>query len=275
MIEIRRLGKQIGAEITGINVNSLDDGTFAQVYRAWLDCNVVVVRDQKLEIDEFLTYSRRFGTLHAHPLKMANHAQHPELTVLGVNKFDADGKLNLKVYQRGSKAFHTDGAYDQVPFKATQLHAIALPSRGGDTYFASMYAAYDALPPALKQRLEGRSAFYAYGGRKHRANAAMLDGKARNAEPARHPLFQTHPETGRKVLFFDLVKVLRIEGYDAEESEALIEELTGYMIQPDGTYTHKWLMGDVVIWDNRCSYHKAAGDYPPEEDRIHWRVSIK
>ena len=82
-------------------------------------------------------------------------------------------------------------------------------------------------------------------------------------------------QTGRKALYFDPGKILRIEGLEAQESDALIEELTGYMIQPDGQYRHAWRKGDIVIWDNRCSYHKAAGDYPPEEDRIHWRVSIK
>ena len=82
-------------------------------------------------------------------------------------------------------------------------------------------------------------------------------------------------ETGRKALYFDPGKILSIDGLDERESDALIEELTGYMIQPDGQYRHRWSRGDIVIWDNRCSYHRAAGDYPPEEDRIHWRVSIK
>ena len=94
-------------------------------------------------------------------------------------------------------------------------------------------------------------------------------------KPVRHPLFGTHRETGRKVFYFDPVKISHIEGMESDESNALIDELAGYMT-PNGTqYTHKWQKGDIVIWDNRCSYHKAAGDYPPEEDRIHWRVSIK
>ena len=83
------------------------------------------------------------------------------------------------------------------------------------------------------------------------------------------------PETGRKALYFDPGKILSIDGLDAAESDAIIDELTERMIQPEGEYRHRWRNGDIVIWDNRCSYHKAAGDYPPEEDRIHWRVSIK
>ncbi|HEV2007945.1 MAG TPA: TauD/TfdA family dioxygenase, partial [Burkholderiales bacterium] len=97
----------------------------------------------------------------------------------------------------------------------------------------------------------------------------------RNAKPVRHSLVRVHPETGRKLLYFDQGKILRIEGLEEEESNALIEEMRAYMVQPPCQYRHQWRKGDVVIWDNRCSYHKAAGDYPPEEDRIHWRVSIK
>jgi taurine dioxygenase len=273
MIEVRRLGAQIGAEIHGVDVKTLDDANFATIYRAWLDCNVLVVPGQELEIDDFLAYSRRFGLVHPHPSKMTRHPDYPEITLLGVNKFGADGALDMAIYRRGAEGWHTDGAYDQEPFKATQLYAIAVPSTGGDTLFASMYAAYDALPPRLRQRLQGRLGAFAYGGR--RKATALLNEEDRDWKPVFHPIIRTHPETGRQALYFDPGKILNIEGLDAAESDALIEELEGYMVQPDGQYRHTWRKGDIVIWDNRCSYHKAAGDYPPEEDRIHWRVSIK
>ena len=154
MIEVRRLGQQIGAEITGVDVKTLDPTGFAAIYRAWLDHNVVVVPDQELEIKDFLRYSRRFGVVTPHPSKMTRHPDYPEITLLGVNKFGPDGALDMAIYRRGAEGWHTDGAYDQEPFKATQLYALAVPSTGGDTSFASMYAAYEALPPRLKQRLE-------------------------------------------------------------------------------------------------------------------------
>ncbi len=234
MIRVHRLGKQIGAEIHGVDVRTLDDAGFAAIYRAWLDYNIVVVPDQHLEIEDFLRYSRRFGVVHPHPSKSTRHPEHPEITLLGVNKFGSDGALDQAIYRRGAEGWHTDGAYDAEPFKATQLYALAVPSHGGDTLFASMYAAYDALPQRLQQRLEGVTGVFTYGGR-------------------------------RKAT----------EGLDDAESDAVIDELTERMIQPEGEYRHRWRRGDIVIWDNRCSYHKAAGDYPPEEDRIHWRVSIK
>jgi taurine dioxygenase len=272
-MEIRRLGPQIGVEIRDVDVRRLDEAGFAAIYRAWLDANVAVVPDQELAIDDFLAYSRRFGRVVPHPSKMTRHPERPEITLLGVNKFGPDGALDMAIYRRGAEGWHTDGAYDEEPFKATQLYAVAVPSRGGDTHFASMYAAYEALPPRLRDRLAGRKGAFTYGGR--RKATALLNAEDRDWTPVFHPIIRTHPETGRKALYFDPGKILYIDGLEPAESDAVIEELTGRMIQAEGSYTHRWRKGDIVIWDNRCSYHRAAGDYPPEEDRIHWRVSIK
>jgi taurine dioxygenase len=262
MVEIRRMGPQIGVEVTGVDVKTLDDSGFAPIYQAWLDCNILVVRDQELEIGDFLHYSRRFGPVVPHPSKSTRHPEFPEITILGINKFDADGKLNDAIYRRGAEGWHTDGAYNQQPFKATQLYALAVPSRGGDTLFANGYAAYDALPERLRRRLDGVMGAFSYGGR--RGGSPLLDKEDQDWRPVFHPIIRTHPETGRKSLYLDPGKIVDIVGCEREESNALIAELKGYMIQPNAEYRHKWRKGDIVIWDNRCSYHKAAGDYPPE-----------
>lgn len=272
MIQIRRLGPQVGAEVTGVDVKTLDAPAFSVIYRTWLECNVVVVRDQDLAIGDYLAYSRRFGHVEAHPSKVTRHPDCAEVTLLGVNKFGPDGKLDMAVYRRGAEGWHTDGSYNATPYKATQLYALAIPSRGGDTFFASTYAAYDALPGALKLRIAKLRGAYVYGGRR-KANT-LLDEEDRHRDPMFHALVRTHSETGRNALYFDVNKLLYIDGVSEAESEALIDELRGYMIQPGAEYRHAWRKGDIVIWDNRCSYHRAAGDYPPEEDRIHWRVSI-
>jgi len=270
-MEIRRLGP-IGAEIVGVDVKTMDNAAFARIYQTWLDCNVIAVRDQVLEIDDFLVYSRRFGIISPHPVKSTRHPDYPEITLLGTNKFRPDGTLDNEIYRRGAEGFHTDGSYEEIPYKATQLYAIAIPRTGGDTHFSSAYAAYDALPQRLRQRLEGKYGAYKYGGR--RQGNLLLNEEDRNAKPVRHPIVGVHPETGRTLLYFDPRKILYIEGLEDGESDAVIEEMREFMLQPPCQYRHKWRKGDVVIWDNRCSYHKAAGDYPPEEDRIHWRVSI-
>jgi alpha-ketoglutarate-dependent taurine dioxygenase len=267
------MGPQIGVEVSGVDVRTLDDAGFAPIYQAWLDHNVLVVTGQELTIDDFLRYSRRFGEVVPHPSKSTRHPDYPEITLLGVNKFDAAGKLNQAIYRRGAEGWHTDGAYDEIPFKGTQLYALAIPDTGGDTLFASGYAAYDALPQRLRQRLEGARGAFTYGGR--RSAQALLNAEDRDWKPVFHEIIRTHNETGRRSLYFDPGKIVFIEGAEKQESDDLINELTPYMIQPEGEYRHKWHVGDIVIWDNRCSYHKAAGDYPPDQDRIHWRVSIK
>ena len=272
MMEIRPLGP-IGVEVAGVDVKAMDDATFARIYQAWLDHNVLCVRDQALGLDDYVAYSRRFGSVTPHPSKSTRHPECPEVTLLGVNKFNADGTVNNDIYRRGAEGFHTDGAYDEVPFKATQLYALAIPSRGGDTHFSSGYAAYEALPQHLRERLEGRRGAFKYGGRRQKNR--LLNEEDRQEKPVFHPLVAHHPETGRKLLYYDHGKILYSEGLAEAESDAVIAEMGAYMVQPPCQYRHKWRKGDVVIWDNRCSYHKAAGDYPPEEDRIHWRVSIK
>jgi taurine dioxygenase len=272
MPQIRQMGPQIGVEVTGIDVNTMDEADWNRIYQAWLDYNVMVVRDQELELQDFLRYSRRFGPVVPHPSKSTRHPEIPEITMLGINKFDAGGKLIDAIYRRGAEGWHTDGAYNQAPFKATQLYAVAVPSRGGDTLFANGYAAFEVLPERLKKRLDGVMGAFSYGGR--RGGSPLLNKEDQDWKPVFHPIIRTHPETGRKSLYFDPGKIVDIVGGDREDSDALIAELKGYMIQPDAEYRHKWRKGDIVIWDNRCSYHKAAGDYPPEEDRIHWRVSI-
>lgn len=273
MAQIRPVGPQIGVEVSGVDLRTLDDDGFAAIYRAWLDRGVMVVTGQQLTIHEFLEYSRRFGIVSPHPSKSTRHPDLPEITMLGINKFNPDGTLNRAIYQRGAEGWHTDGAYEDTPFKATQLYALAIPDTGGDTLFASGYAAYDAMPQRLRRRLDGVRGGFAYGGRARKNT--LLNPEDRDRPPALHPIIRTHAETGRKAMYFDPGKIMFIEGAEPAESDDLIAELIELMIQPAAEYRHKWHVGDVVIWDNRCLYHKAAGDYPPEQDRIHWRVSIK
>jgi taurine dioxygenase len=273
MLNIRPMGPHTGGEITGVDVKQLDDASFAPIYQAWLQYGVTVVRDQELEIEDFLRYSRRFGVIIPHPSKSTRHPDYPDVTMLGTDKFRVDGSLDQAIYRRGAEGFHTDGAYDEIPFKATKLYALAVPSTGGDTYFSSMYMAYEALPDRLKTLLEGRNGAFTYGGRT--GQTALLNPEDRQEPPAFHPMIRTHSETGRKSLYFDPGKILYIEGLGPTQSDEVIDELVERMIVPDAGYTHQWRAGDIVIWDNRCLVHKAAGDYPPEEDRIHWRVSIK
>ena len=174
---------------------------------------------------------------------------------------------------RVGNVWHTDTSYDYVTAKATGMYAVNVPSTGGDTLFSNSYLAWEKLPPALRRRIEGKSATYAYGGRLKRQQDRMEDSE-RGRPPAVHPLVQTHPETGRTSLYFNDGQITSVVGVDAAESDAIIAELAQHTSSKDGDYRHKWQRGDLVIWDNRCSIHCATGDYPVNERRTNWRSTI-
>src|SRR5260221_1883740 len=206
MLEIRRLGPQIGVEVRGIAVKTMDEATWNKIYQAWLDHNVMCVRGQELTIPDFIAYSEHFGPVTPHPSKSTRHPDYPHITMLGINKYDESGKLRDEIYRRGAEGWHTDGAYNQAPFKATQLYALAVPSRGGNTMFANAYAAYDALPERLKQRMDGVTGAFAYGGR--RGKARLLNPEDQDWAPGYHPIIPTHPQNRRKSPYFDPGKIL-------------------------------------------------------------------
>ena len=278
MLEFRKVTPTIGVEVTGVDVRDLDDATFSKIYQAFLDNIVMVIRGQQdLQIEEYLRHSRRFGHVKPHLVARQRHPQYPDLMLLDnqiADQTDKNTTISRETLQSRGSGWHTDLSYEQIPAKATELYPIFLPSYGGDTKFASSYAAYDALPERLKAKIENLTGNYVYGGKVQRSTVAFLDEKDRNRKPVVHALAKVHAETGRTSLYFDPRKIISINGMEAQEGADLIEELTGYMIQPGYEYQHQWQPGDIVIWDNRCAMHSAVGGYPPEERRLFWRVTI-
>lgn len=276
MIEIRRASPKIGAEIRGADARNLGAAAFGAVYRAFLDHIVIVLRGQHLTEQEFLDFSARFGELKVHITKKAQHPRFPKLMLMDNRVLDTrkgeEAKTAPLLVKIGN-VWHTDTSYDYVTAKATGMYAVNVPRTGGDTLFSNSYAAYDALPADLKRKLEGLSATYVYGGRLKRQQERLEDAE-RGRPPAVHPLVQTHPETGRKTLYFNDGQIIGIVGMDKAESDALIEDLAKRTASADGDYRHKWQPGDVVLWDNRCSIHCATGDYPMNERRTNWRTTI-
>ena len=276
MIEVRRAAPKIGAEILGVDARNLDAATFRAVYQAFLDHVVIVLRGQQLTEQEFLDFSARFGELKVHITKKAQHPRFPKLMLMDNRVLDTrkgEEEKTAPLLVKIGNVWHTDTSYDYVTAKATGMYAVNVPSTGGDTLFANSYAAYDALPAALQQKLEGLSATYIYGGRLKRQQERLEDSE-RGRAPALHPLVQTHPETGRKTLYFNDGQIVGIPGMEKADSDALIEDLAQRTASADGDYRHRWQRGDVVLWDNRCSIHCATGDYPVNERRTNWRTTI-
>ena len=277
MINISPATPEIGAEISGVDVRNIDDAAFRLIYRAFLDHIVIVVRGQNLTEQDFLDFSARFGELKPHITKKAHHPQYPDLLlmdnrILDTRKPEEATSAPALLVKLGA-VWHTDTSYDYVTAKATGMYSVMVPSRGGDTLFSNSYAAYDALPPTLKRRIDGLSATYVYGGRLKRQQERLEDSE-RGRPAAVHPLVQVHPETGRKTLYFNDGQIMTVLGVNSQESDALIAELAQRTGSTDGDYRHKWQAGDVVLWDNRCSIHCATGDYPVNERRVNWRTTI-
>ncbi len=272
-MQIEPTGTGLGVIASGVDVTRMSEDEWNALYQAWLDHGVLVVRGQNFSIPEFLAYGRHFGEVKPHFVKKSRHPDFPDLTVMGVGARNEDGTKNDSVYSRGH-GWHTDGPWDPDGCKATMLYAVELPSQGGDTLFANMYMALDALPETLRQRIEGLEGDYVYGGAGSHSQA-LLEPEDRNRPPVRHPAIRIHPEIGRPSLYFNAHHLLAIAGLSGEEGQALVEELTAHQVAPGAEYQHQWQPGDVVIWDNRCTLHSATADYPIEENRIHWRCTIK
>ncbi len=269
-MEIRPIEKHIGAEVVGIDVRTITDEAFSEMYKAFVENTVLLIRNQELTKDEFLEYSRRFGPLEPHASKKTRDAEHPELTVMIAEPAKMVSKDGEPILMRG-EGWHTDTPYWEKPAKATQLYSIEIPNDGGDTLMASMYAAYDALPDDLKARIEGVKGRFCYRGKTGDRQGFL--NKEDVPDPVVHDIVQVHPETGRKALYVNPVHGLDIVGLSEAESDQLLEELYSYMLQPGAEYRHVWQPGDILIWDNRSAIHSATGGY--KQRREMWRVTIR
>jgi taurine dioxygenase len=265
-MEINRLTDGLGAEIVGVDLsNELEDADFARILDALLDHQVIVIRGQSLSPEAQKAFSRRLGDLQLHISSKNKMEEHPEILILSNRK--VDGKW-VGATNAGDE-WHSDLHYMPVPTKYTLLHALEVPEEGGETAFLNIYAAFEALPGALRDRIAGLRGVNSWNRLRNprvKVPEQHGDGKAvyEIGHPdAIHPVVRTHPETGRKALYVSPRHTLAIEGMDADESEALLQELFGYQHRPEHMYVHKYRLGDLVIWDNRCLLHKACGGIKP------------
>jgi taurine dioxygenase len=167
--------------------------------------------------------------------------------------------------------FHHDQIHSEIPHNGTLLYSLEIPDRGGDTLFASGYAAYDTLDPALKAKLDGRRAFHHYN------YGSTIRGDSRGVEAFNesiHPVFRTHDETGRKAIYVNRLMTVRIDGLPADEGAAALAALFDHSEKPDFVYRHVWQVGDLIVWDNRCSMH-ARDDFPSDQRRLMLRTTVK
>jgi taurine dioxygenase len=267
-LRIEPIAGALGAEISGVDLaETLDDATIAEIRRAWLDHLVVFFRDQDLTLDQFLGFARRLGKPVEYPFVKGIDG-FPE--IISVTKLPHE-KVNF------GGIWHTDTAYLERPPMATLLLAREVPPHGGDTMFANMYDAYDALSPGMQQVLNGLRA----------VNSSALADVSKTREDrirdtgthdaheyvAEHPVVRTHPETGRKALYVNVAHTARFVEMTDEESRPLLLYLFEQSVRPERTCRFQWRVGSLAIWDNRCAMHNPINDYNGYTRRMH-RITL-
>jgi taurine dioxygenase len=268
--------KPLGAEIQGVDIRKIHADEFESIYRAWLDHQVVLFREQQLSDEDLIAFSRRFGQLDFAPIQETGRRfveGYPELYIVSnvIENGEPIGSLGA-----GEASWHTDMSYLEDPPKASILYALEVPPEGGNTYFCSMYRAYDCLPDKLKHRIGSftikHDATYNSGGYVRQGTVAMDDPL--HSPGNDHPLVCTHPETRRRLLYLGRRRNAYIRGLPLSESEALLDELWSYATQEAFVWHSVWEVGDLVLWDNRCTMHRRDA-FDSGSRRIMHRTQIK
>jgi taurine dioxygenase len=263
-LTVEKLTPQIGAEIHGVDLGRpLDEPAFKQIHDALIENCVIFFRDQHLTPESQKAFGRLFGELAVHPAAPGLVQGHPEILVIHADE-------NSK--HVAGEDWHSDVSCDPEPPMGSVLYMKELPAVGGDTLFASMYAAYDALSEPMKRMLEGMTALHR-GEHVYRGRYGVNDA-GRVFPEAEHPVIRTHPVSGRKALFVNRFFTTRIVQLSRLESEGVLGMLYRHIETPEFHCRFRWRVNSVAFWDNRCAQHHALWDYYPQRRHGH-RVTIK
>jgi len=276
-LSIKPLSDILGAEVSGVDLSeSVDEGTFSEILDAFHQYQLLRFPKQTLTPEQHIAFSRRFGDLEIHVCEQYLLPGHPEILLLS-NELKEDGtRVSLA---DGGSGWHSDLSYMERPSLGSLLYAVQTPEKGGDTEWANMYAAYETLPDQTKKRIEGLKAIHQFDQRSNpRLPPPDLQYRDEHSDELRaltpdvqHPIVRTHPVTGRKVLFVSLRFTIGIADMDEKEGAALLDELLEHQENPEFIYHHKWNLGDLMMWDNRCTNHRACGEVVqlPNVRRLH------
>ena len=264
------------AEIAGVDLSRpVDDAQFARIHDAFLGHSILVFRGQDLSNEQHIAFSCRFGELEIHTAKHWLLPEYPEILVLS-NR----GEEGTRPIVNGGAYWHSDITYKAKPPLGSLLYALEVPPEGGDTLYADMYAAYESLDDETKARLEGLEAIHRYGDRYQmmaevdRDRPPLTPEQLAEVPDVIHPVVRTHPETGRKALFVNEGFTIGIVGLPEVEGKALLEKLFEHSVHPERVYRHRWRAGDLVMWDNRCTMHRAT-EYDLRHVRAMHRTTIQ
>jgi alpha-ketoglutarate-dependent taurine dioxygenase len=274
-LSIRPIPGPLGAEILDVDLTRVDDSLFAAIRQAWLDHLVLMIRGQTLSDNQQMEFSRRFGEL-------------DEVPIVGVGQKPRDNKyisVVSNVVENGVAVgglgddevfWHSDTSYRERPPSASVLYCLKVPNWGGNTGFSNMYLALETLAPEMRRRVDGltvkNDTTYNAGGQLRAGFEPITD--LRKSPGAIHPMVRTHPETGRNALNLGRRRNAYIPSLEIEESEQLLDQLWAHATQDFLSWHHKWQIGDVVIWDNRCTMHR-RDNFDPHSHRIMHRAQAQ
>lgn len=275
-MNVRYSDAPLGAEVSGVNLaRPLDGPTFRAIEDLFHERGVIVIRDQHLTEEQHIAFSRRLGDLEIHVATDYLKPGYPEILV--VSNVVENGR-NIGLADAG-QYWHSDLSYIANPSRCSLLYALEVPVENGralgETLFASAGHAYDTLPDALKAKLAGLRATHRYGDRYRKQQAAggrgaLSEEQLKRVPDVSHPVIASHPVTGRRVLFVNEGFTAFIEGLPREESDALLPELFAHIVRPETLYTHHWREGDLLMWDNCLTQHRAIRNYElPLRRRMH------
>jgi taurine dioxygenase len=251
------------ADIEDVNLDSINDAEFEQLYNAWLEYGVLRIRNQDLDDEQLQTFSKRFGPLEEAPFGRMSEEDKAKINnryVTTLSNIIADGKP-IGGLGNSEATWHSDMTYVETPPPASLLLGIEIPKQGGDTHFANQYAALEALPNELRKKIETltvkHNAAHTSVGKLRPGFEAFDD--PREAPGAIHPMIRTHNESGRPALYLGRREWAYIPGMSVTQSDALLDELWAYVAIKENTWTQKWQPLDLIIWDNRCVMHRRDG----------------
>ena len=273
-LEVVPLTKHIGAEIRGIDLRvEPDAATVRAIYQAWLDHAVLIFPQQKLEQEALLRATQFFGEpgkLSRPPKYFPKGYSRLLPGIMMISNIRENGEP-IGALPDGEMMFHHDMIHAAIPSKATMLYSVEIPSTGGNTLFASGYAAYDTLDPAIRDRLEGKKALHHYN------YGSTIRGDNRGTEAFAeqvHPVFRTHEDTSRKAVYVNRLMTVKVLDLPEDESDRLLNAVYDHAEKREFVYEHVWRVGDLLLWDNRCSSH-ARTDFPSTERRLMFRTTVE
>jgi taurine dioxygenase len=275
-MEILPNPRGVGAEIRGLDLTKLSDAGFEVVYRAWLEHSVLLFRSATLSDAELISFSRRFGDLDLAPVQESGRRFVEGLPELYVVSNVVENGSPIGSLGSGEAVWHTDMSYLADPPVASILYALEVPPSGGETAFVNMYSVYEELPDTLKRRIFGlrvkHDGTYNSGG--YVREGVVESDDPRMSAGTFHPLVCTHPETGRRVVYLGRRRNAYVEGLDLAQSEELLDELWAYVGREGVTWQNVWRVGDLVLWDNRCTMHRRE-PFDASARRVMHRTQIK